>query len=151
MSDTAGFDRIRLAGVRRIPPTRLALLFNAMLYLGATPTPLRACRTTLIPKGKDDPPDVNNWRPITVATRYWYGFSTASWPRGSSPCLSAPRSENLSLPTTPSRTFFFYKPRSSRVAKLFVCIKSSLLIYGKPSIPCLTPRLLALSGVSHAG
>lgn len=66
MSGAAGPDDIHLGEVRRLSLARLALLLNAMVLFKTTPSGLRPCRTTLIPKSDDNLLRVDSWRSITV-------------------------------------------------------------------------------------
>lgn len=66
-SNSAGPDGMTAADLRGSSLRAVAIFFNAMLLTGHIPPILKACRTTLIPKGEADPADISSWRPITVA------------------------------------------------------------------------------------
>jgi len=66
-SNAAGPDGITAIHLRKIRPIDLAIFFNAMLLSRSFPPALKACRTTLMPKGDADLANISSWRPITVA------------------------------------------------------------------------------------
>lgn len=67
-STAAGPDGVDLAAMLKIPVKKLAMLYNAMLFLQYVPKTFRVSRTSLIPKTDQNLQLVNNWRPITVSS-----------------------------------------------------------------------------------
>ncbi|XP_060519915.1 uncharacterized protein LOC132698078 [Cylas formicarius] len=65
-SSAAGPDGMSGADLTRLD-VRSVAIYNAMLLTRRTPSILKGCRSTLIPKGGGDPADVGSWRPITVS------------------------------------------------------------------------------------
>lgn len=66
-SPSAGVDGVKIKDLMKVPLKKLVLLFNSMLLFGVAPSALKRNRTILIPKGGDSD-DINNWRPITIAS-----------------------------------------------------------------------------------
>ncbi|XP_045482772.1 uncharacterized protein LOC123686583 [Harmonia axyridis] len=66
-SPSAGVDGVKIKDLMKVPLKRLVFLFNSMLLFGVAPSALKRNRTILIPKGGDTD-DINNCRPITIAS-----------------------------------------------------------------------------------
>ena len=54
--------------LKKTPLAILVRIFNLWLVMERVPSKVKACRTTLIPKTKNDLDDLGNWRPITVGS-----------------------------------------------------------------------------------
>ncbi|KRX12854.1 Retrovirus-related Pol polyprotein from type-2 retrotransposable element R2DM [Trichinella nelsoni] len=72
---SAGPDGIQVSHLRSCDPVCLAKAFNLFLLARHMPQQLKDCRTTLIPKTDDPRPDVEDYRPITVASSLYRLFS----------------------------------------------------------------------------
>lgn len=66
-SSAPGPDRITMRQMQNTDPYLWAITFNTILASGLIPDALRACKTTLIPKG-GDLQQIGNWRPITIGS-----------------------------------------------------------------------------------
>lgn len=68
-NDTAvGPDHVSLKDIRRIARNELWCAYNIWIGSRRVPNELKANRTVLLPKGKDDLGNIKNWRPITIAS-----------------------------------------------------------------------------------
>lgn len=67
-SRAAGPDGWRITDIKRLNINSLAVLFNAMIYLGHIPAPFRLNRTILVPKSRESGVNVSDWRPITISS-----------------------------------------------------------------------------------
>lgn len=65
---SAGPDGIDSGRLKKIPLETLELLYNLMVHSKYVPEPLRKSRTILIPKNDKNKGNIDNWRPITVAS-----------------------------------------------------------------------------------
>uniref|UniRef100_A0A8C4NSX5 ribonuclease H n=1 Tax=Dicentrarchus labrax TaxID=13489 RepID=A0A8C4NSX5_DICLA len=74
-----GPDKVRRGDLLRWDPkgSKLASLFNTMLYSGKIPMCLKVGRTTLIPKTSDEAKlaNIGQWRPITIGSVILRAFS----------------------------------------------------------------------------
>lgn len=70
-SRVVGPDGWSIRDVIRLSPGTVSILANSMFYLGYVPARLRENRAILIPKNRNDPIDVNNYRPITISSVFF--------------------------------------------------------------------------------
>ncbi|TRZ14172.1 hypothetical protein HGM15179_012940 [Zosterops borbonicus] len=94
-----GPDGITLGHLLKLDPrfSQLSVIFNLWLVTGIIPDALQDCRTVLIPKSSSEERlgDINNWRPITIASLVFRLFSRIATARLSHACPIHPRQQSI--------------------------------------------------------